>query len=62
MCPCSTNEMTIEMVNFIPSMYWIKDVSVGIPKSDLLGVNVALIHVAAQQFLCYNSAMAKNGS
>ena len=32
-----------------------KDVQGGIPKSDLLGVTVALIHVAGQQFLaeCY---------
>ncbi len=29
----------------------IKDLSLGIPKSDLLGVTVALIHVAAQEFL-----------
>ncbi len=29
----------------------INDVQGGIPKSDLLGVNVALIHVAGQQFL-----------
>ena len=29
----------------------VKDVSLGIPKSDLLGVTMALIHVAAQQFL-----------
>ncbi len=28
-----------------------KDVPGGFPKSDLLGVTVALIHVAAQQFL-----------
>ncbi len=29
----------------------IKDVQGGIPKSDLLGVTVALIHVAGQRFL-----------
>ena len=29
----------------------IKDVPGGIPKSDLLGVTVALIHVAGQRFL-----------
>ncbi len=29
----------------------IKDVPGGFPKSDLLGVTVALIHVAAQRFL-----------
>ena len=28
-----------------------KDVPGGFPKSDLLGVTVALIHVAAQRFL-----------
>ena len=28
-----------------------KDVPGGFPRSDLLGVTVALIHVAAQQFL-----------
>ena len=32
----------------------------GIPKSDLLGVTVALIHVAGQE--SYKSVMAKNGS
>ncbi len=31
----------------------VKDVSLGIPKSDLLGVTVALIHVAAQRFWQY---------
>ena len=29
----------------------IKDVPGGFPKSDLLGVTVALIHVAAQRYL-----------
>ena len=29
----------------------VKDVQGGIPKSDLLGVTVTLIHVAGQQFL-----------
>ncbi len=29
----------------------LKDVPGGFPKSDLLGVTVALIHVAAQRFL-----------
>ncbi len=29
----------------------VKDVPGGFPKSDLLGVTVALIHVAAQRFL-----------
>ncbi len=38
-----------------------KDVQVGIPKSDLLGISVALIHVAGQQFLAvYFSARLTN--
>ena len=36
-----------------------KDVLMGIPKSDLLGVTVVLIHVANNE--CYKSVMAKNG-
>ncbi len=36
------------VTSFILSL---KDVQGGIPKSDLLGVTVALIHVAGQQFL-----------
>ncbi len=32
----------------------LKDVPGGFPKSDLLGVTVALIHVAAQRFLAAN--------
>ncbi len=30
---------------------YVKDVPGGFPKSDLLGVTVALIHIAAQRFL-----------
>ncbi len=29
----------------------LKNLSLGIPTSDLLGVNLALIHIAAQRFL-----------
>ncbi len=49
-----------------------KDVPGGFPKSDLLGVTVALIHVAGQilgtigltvaKLECCKSVMAKNGS
>ncbi len=36
----------------VPNAYTtFKDVPGGFPKSDLLGVTVALIHVAAQRFL-----------
>ncbi len=37
-----------------------KDMSLSIPKSDLLGVTVALIHVAAQQFLAWNAEFCAN--
>ncbi len=35
----------------IDSLTLLKEVPGGFPKSDLLGVTVALIHVAAQRFL-----------
>ncbi len=41
-----------------PSFAGVKDVLMSIPKSDLLGVTMAVIHVAEQQFLavyCVNS-------
>ncbi len=34
---------------------FLKDVQGGIPESDLLGVTVALIHVAGQRFFCYRN-------
>ncbi len=37
-----------------------KDVSLGIPKSDILGVTVALIHVAAQQLLAVWNGLRKD--
>ncbi len=40
----------IILLNF-SSIFSVKDVQGGIPKSDLLDVNVALIHVAEQRFL-----------
>ncbi len=38
-------------------LYFFKDVLMGIPKSDLLGVTVALIHVAGQRFLAVQNGV-----
>ncbi len=40
-----------ELISTKPMKNPVKDVPGGFPKSDLLGVTVALIHVAAQRFL-----------
>ena len=40
----------------------VKDVPGGVPKSDLLGVSVALIHVAAQRFLAVLALWLRNKS
>ncbi len=43
---------TIPFRTFLSTqVMYVKDVQGGIPKSDLLGVTVALIHVAGQRFL-----------
>ncbi len=44
-------QKTIVMNSNMPSCFVFKDVTRGIPKSDLLGVIVARIHVAGQWFL-----------
>ncbi len=48
---CTTEILIFHKMQQVRSHSVIKDVSLGIPKSDLLGVIVALIHVAAQRFL-----------
>ncbi len=45
---CSGDIQTSMAISFLGSL---KNVQGGIPKSDLLGVTVALIHVAGQRFL-----------
>ncbi len=50
-CP-RQNPMRLDMITpwDTPGFIWyVKDVPGGFPKSDLLGVTVALIHVAAQR-------------
>ncbi len=46
------NLANISFIFCMNTLYFlVKDVQGGIPKSNLLGVTVALIHVAGQRFL-----------
>ncbi len=48
---------TNSWVTFLADLQVIKDVPTSTPKSDLLGVTVALVHVAAQQFLAVRNGL-----
>ncbi len=50
---CLPNIMGLDQnyMHTVHTTFPVKDVPGGFPKSDLLGVTVALIHVAAQRFL-----------
>ncbi len=44
-------QISVQQSKMLSAIWYVKDVQGGIPESDLLGVTVALVHVAGQRFL-----------